>query len=128
MVFEGTVFSFGYNKYGDLGIGSNKNQRTPQKIKFENDEKIESIFSGYNCNGCFFYSGYFFLFFLHFFIFFNFKEKKNLFSCGKNDFNQKGIFKNSQNLKIPTKINFFKDIEINQIFTGCSSTFVQTKS
>jgi hypothetical protein len=68
------------------------------------------------------------LLFFIFFIFFYFKEKKNLFSCGDNNINQKGIFYDSQNLKIPTKIDFFKDIEVNQIFTGYSSTFIKTKS
>jgi hypothetical protein len=99
----------------------------------------------------------FFLFFLFYFSFF-FLEKKNLFSCGENYSNQKGIFNNLQNitipikinfddddffkkkdeklttkdttqkLKIPTKIDFFKNIEIDKIFTGKSSTFIKTKS
>jgi alpha-tubulin suppressor-like RCC1 family protein len=51
------VFSFGDNRHGDLGIGSKENKNSPQKIKFENDEKINRIFSSYCCSGCFFYSG-----------------------------------------------------------------------
>jgi alpha-tubulin suppressor-like RCC1 family protein len=54
---DGSVFSFGRNEFGSLGIGSTtKNQSSPQKIKFENDEKIDKIFSSCNCFGCFFYS------------------------------------------------------------------------
>jgi hypothetical protein len=75
----------------------------------------------------FFIQVIFFFSFFYFFIFFLFKEKKNLFSCGENFINQKGIFK-SEILKIPTKIDFFKDIEIDKIFTGYSSTFIKTKS
>jgi hypothetical protein len=45
-----------------------------------------------------------------------------------NNLNQKGIFIDTQDLKIPTKIDFFKDFEINQIFTGYGITFLQTKS
>jgi alpha-tubulin suppressor-like RCC1 family protein len=57
---DGTVFSFGFNGYGDLGIGSTKNHSTPQNIKFENNEKIEKIFSNCCCCGCFFCSSYYF--------------------------------------------------------------------
>jgi hypothetical protein len=58
----------------------------------------------------------------------NFLENKNLFSCGDNYHNQKGIFNNSENLLIPTKIDFFKNIEIENLFTGDSSTFIKTIS
>jgi hypothetical protein len=57
---DGSVFSFGYNGGGSLGFGSTTNQSYLQKIKFEN-EKIDKIFSSFNCNGCFFYSSLFFL-------------------------------------------------------------------
>lgn len=69
--------------FGNLGIGSTKNQFSPQKIKFENDEKINKIFSSNNCDGCFFYSGLKIIFFilnfnnnLFYFLFFIFKKKK----------------------------------------------------
>jgi hypothetical protein len=45
-----------------------------------------------------------------------------------NGCNKKGIFNNSKNLLIPTKIDFFKNIEIENIFTGYSSTFIKTIS
>jgi hypothetical protein len=59
------VYSFGRNRYGSLGIGSIENINLPQKIKFENDEKIIKIFSFCCSDGAFFYSGLnFFLFFI----------------------------------------------------------------
>jgi hypothetical protein len=73
--FNGSVFSFGYNRNGDLGIGSETDQNYPQKIKFENDEKIDKIFSNCNCNGCFFYSSWCFFYFLKFYYLFKFFRK-----------------------------------------------------
>jgi hypothetical protein len=54
-----------------------------------------------------------------------------LFSVGVSSNNQKGIY--SQNeakliIKIPTKIEFFKNIEIENIFAGFLCTFIKTKS
>jgi hypothetical protein len=71
---DGSVFSFGNNGSGSLGIRSTTNQSSPQKIKFENDEKIDKIFSGCNCEGCFFYSRLNFILFFYLFkiIFFKF--------------------------------------------------------
>jgi cystathionine beta-lyase family protein involved in aluminum resistance len=50
------VYSFGYNYRGSLGICSIEDKNLPQKINFENNEKIIKIFSGCNCYGAFFYS------------------------------------------------------------------------
>jgi hypothetical protein len=69
-----------------------------------------------------------FFIFLNFIIYLNFLENKNLFSCGENNFNKKGIFNNGKDLLIPTKIDFFKNIEIENLFTGRSSTFIKTIS
>jgi hypothetical protein len=124
------VYSFGYNFWGDLGIGPTENQNTPQKIYFQNGEKIEKIFTSCMCYGCFFYSSFYFFYYflLFYFLIFLFLEKKKLFSCGLNESNQKGIFNESLKLDFPTKIDFFKDIEIDEVFPGYSSTFVKTKS
>jgi alpha-tubulin suppressor-like RCC1 family protein len=54
------VYSFGFNGNGNLGIGSTKNKNSPQKINFENNEKIINVFTGCNCLGAFFYSSFFF--------------------------------------------------------------------
>jgi alpha-tubulin suppressor-like RCC1 family protein len=152
------VYSFGKNELGELGIGSTDNKNLPQKINFENNEKIIKIFSSNCCIGAFFYSSFifllfifffnffilififfifFFLFFLYLFLFFNFiffiffyffLENKKLFSCGDNDYYQKGIYNDIVALKTPTKIKLFKDFEIENVFTGDSSTFIKTKS
>jgi hypothetical protein len=62
---------------------------------------------------------------LFIFLFLNFSENKNLFSCGKNDINQKGTNDSSgvtepmtplSLLIIPLKIEFFKNIEIENVF------------
>jgi alpha-tubulin suppressor-like RCC1 family protein len=58
------VYSFGYNEFGELGIGSNENKNSPQKINFENNEKIIKIFTSCCCVGAFFYSSYFYFLFL----------------------------------------------------------------
>jgi hypothetical protein len=69
----------------------------------------------------------FFEFLFFFFKFYLFSENKNLYSCGNNDYNQKGNYTEDK-LKFPTKIEFFKDIEIDNVFTGNLSAFIKTKS
>jgi hypothetical protein len=68
------------------------------------------------------------LFFFIILIFNLILEKKNLFGCGDNNLSQKGILMLSKNLIIPTKIEFFNNIEIENIFTGITITFIKTKS
>jgi hypothetical protein len=69
------------------------------------------------------------IFFIFFNVFLNLLENKNLFSCGDNGNNQKGIYEgNCKIIKIPTKIDFFKNTEIENIFVGETSTFIKTKS
>ncbi len=43
----GHVYSWGYNIYGQLGIGNITNQNTPQKILLNNNQIIKSICCGY---------------------------------------------------------------------------------
>jgi hypothetical protein len=70
---------------------------------------------------------FYFKFLIEFLIFF--LEKKNLFGCGNNFCKQKGIFKYEDEILLyPTKIEFFKDKEIENVFTGFESTFIKTKS
>jgi alpha-tubulin suppressor-like RCC1 family protein len=57
-----------------------------------------------------------------------FLDNKNLYSCGDNIINQKGIYKAEKKLFVPKKIQFFKNIEIENVFTGDKSTFIKTKS
>jgi alpha-tubulin suppressor-like RCC1 family protein len=63
----------------------------------------------------------------YFYFYFHFLEKKNLYCCGDNIYFQKGIFTDDSKLKVPTKIEFFKDIEIESVFPGSNSTFFKTK-
>jgi alpha-tubulin suppressor-like RCC1 family protein len=50
------VYSFGCNEFGELGINSKENKNSPQKIHFQNNEKIIKIFTGCGSFGVFFYS------------------------------------------------------------------------
>jgi EamA domain-containing membrane protein RarD len=62
------------------------------------------------------------------FIFLNFLERKNLYYCGRKQIencNQHGIYLECMKLTIPTHITFFN--EIDNIFTGLSSSFITTK-
>jgi Tfp pilus assembly protein PilZ len=69
-----------------------------------------------------------FIFLILIIIFYLFLENKNLFSCGENKLHQKGIDNGSEKLLIPTKVDFLKNIEIENIFSGCECTFIKTKS
>jgi alpha-tubulin suppressor-like RCC1 family protein len=133
------VYSFGNNEKGNLGIGScetlnefgrsifnlNNYKFVPQKINFENDEKIDKIFTNCNCVGAFFYSSYFYLFLEFKKIIFCYLAKKNLFSCGLNNFNQTGIA-GSLTPIVPTIVNFLKNIKIENIYTGYKNAFIKT--
>jgi alpha-tubulin suppressor-like RCC1 family protein len=55
------VYSFGRNYDGCLGIGidsNDENKSTPQKINFEDNDKISNIFTGCCSCGSFFYSSF----------------------------------------------------------------------
>jgi hypothetical protein len=56
------------------------------------------------------------------------KENLILFSCGLNGFHQKGIFTKKKCLISPTEIDYFKNVKIENIFTGDSHTFIKNKS
>jgi alpha-tubulin suppressor-like RCC1 family protein len=40
------LFSFGDNKFGQLGNGNNKSTNTPQELSFFNDIKLKEIICG----------------------------------------------------------------------------------
>ena len=40
------IYSFGFNAYGQLGIGNKTNQSTPQQVKFFDKMKINGISCG----------------------------------------------------------------------------------
>ena len=79
---DGTLYSFGYNYYGQLGLGHNKNVSLPTPIP--NLPKITIISCGYNfvvCVDC----------------------EDFMWSFGENDFGQLGIG-NTTNINVPQKI------------------------
>jgi alpha-tubulin suppressor-like RCC1 family protein len=88
-VCKNGVFSWGKNKYGQLGIGSKKTKSSPQRIEFfKNPEKIISLSCGFDFSVCICTHG--------------------VFSWGNNGFGQLGI----GNLDIhfsPQHISFFKN-------------------
>jgi hypothetical protein len=45
-----------------------------------------------------------------------------------NDFNQIAHFDNNEDLLIPTKIQFFENKKIENVFTGFYHTFIKTLS
>jgi hypothetical protein len=55
---------------------------------------------------------------LNFFYFFLYKklENKNLFSCGLNNYNQKGIYDVPEILNLATKINFLNNINFLKMY------------
>jgi alpha-tubulin suppressor-like RCC1 family protein len=65
---SGIVYSFGWNGWGSLGIGSTKNMDKPEKLEFEKNEKIKNIFTFCNCLGAFFYSSFLIFYFYFKFI------------------------------------------------------------
>jgi hypothetical protein len=80
----------------------------------------------------FFFFFYFFYFF-YFFFFFVFSiflktEKKKLYGCGGNYFNQIGTFYRFCNLLFPKHLEFFNNKEIENIFLGSYGTHFVCKS
>eukprot|EP01091_Cochliopodium_minus_P019643 TRINITY_DN8328_c1_g2_i1.p1 TRINITY_DN8328_c1_g2~~TRINITY_DN8328_c1_g2_i1.p1 ORF type:complete len:363 (+),score=93.91 TRINITY_DN8328_c1_g2_i1:160-1248(+) len=72
LTFQGEMFAFGYNSYGMLGIGNNKNQMTP--VKLETKEKIKYI-SAFAQSSMFY------------------TENGDIFSFGQNNYGQLGLSK-----------------------------------
>jgi hypothetical protein len=50
-----------------------------------------------------------------------------MFSCGLNDYYQTGIFNEYRNIEKPTKVNFFNNIKIKEIYGTCAHTAVTTR-
>jgi alpha-tubulin suppressor-like RCC1 family protein len=44
---KGIVYSFGGNKYGELGLGHNNNTNVPTKLEFFKDMEIKKIVCNY---------------------------------------------------------------------------------
>ena len=96
------IFSWGFNNYGQLGIGNEIRQFSPQPILFfKNPEDIISISCGFTHCIC--------------------MCKNGVFSWGKNDYGQLGIG-NHTNQSSPQQISFFKNPE-DIISLSCGGSF-----
>lgn len=101
------LYGFGNNEYGQLGLPTNIDRNTPQKIHFFDDHEVLQISLGYN----------------HSLVL----TKSGLYAFGLNKFGQLGL-SNYKNQNAPQKIDFFDNQEILQISLGDNHTFVQTET
>ena len=81
------VYSWGYNKYGQLGLGHNKNEIIPININELNNEKIKRIFVGDYHNFCLNGNFIYFIFIIKI-------DNGNLYCWGSNYCGQLGIGNN----------------------------------
>lgn len=44
---SGTLFSWGWNKFGQLGLGHNSDTCEPSEVKLPDEEKVETVASGW---------------------------------------------------------------------------------
>jgi len=94
LVANETLYSFGRNEYGQLGIGNRIDQLSPVEVEFFKDKKIYMISAGHQ----------------HTLIVTN----ESLYSFGHNIYGQLGIG-NTINQLSPVEIEFFKDKNITYI-------------
>lgn len=101
-VFEimqnGTIYSWGDNFYGQLGLNHNVSQNRPQLVNFFNDKNVDKIISGHDCA-------------------FAIMSDGRLYSWGNNNYGQLGLDHNSHQ-NYPQLVNFFRDNIINNIVCG----------
>src|SRR5580693_3883370 len=106
IITEDGLYSFGYNDYGQLGLGNNTHQNIPQKITQFNSSNIVSIACGD----------------YHSFVL----TKDGLYSFGNNNFGQLGLGNNT-NQNIPQKITQFNSDTIVSIACGVDYSLILTK-
>src|SRR5580693_6434843 len=99
------LYSFGYNEYGQLGLGNNTDQNIPHKITQFNSNTIVSIACGRN----------------HSLVL----TKDGLYSFGNNEYGQLGLGNNTPQ-NIPRKITQFYSDTIVSIACGGNHSFVLT--
>ena len=101
---DGSLYAWGYNYSGRLGIGTNENEYEPVEVTFfRGKSKIKEVFLG----------AYHSMALL---------EDGSLYVWGKNDFGQLGIG-TTENKNNPVKITFFEDKKIKVLET-ISSPFL----
>jgi alpha-tubulin suppressor-like RCC1 family protein len=111
---NGNIYSWGYNYYGELGLGHTNDTFEPQIIK--SDHKFISIYAGGYSS--FAISGII-LFFFSIFLFI--LDSQICFSCGDNKQGQLGIGDNN-NYNTLQNISFFNGKKIKSISVGYNHT------
>src|SRR5580693_9312142 len=106
IITEDGLYSFGYNNFGQLGLGNNTNQNIPHKITQFNSDTIVSIACGGN----------------HSLVLI----KDGLYSFGNNYYGQLCLCNNTHQ-NIPHKITQFNSDTIVSIACGYFHSFVLTK-
>jgi len=102
-VSKNGVFSWGDNNYGELGIGNNSHQSSPQQISFfKNPEEIISLSCGYSFCVCL--------------------CKNGVYSWGCNIYGELGIGNFKYHRYIPQPISFFQNPE-EIISLSCGDSF-----
>lgn len=95
---KGEVYSWGYNEYGQLGLGHNKPVDIPTKIV--GLQNVKEIFTGYD-------NSYFIM------------NNGTIYACGRNDYGQLGLgFISSgtdPNTYIPKEIPYLRDIATMEV-------------
>jgi alpha-tubulin suppressor-like RCC1 family protein len=109
------VFSFGSNRFGQLGIGNNEDQNKPIEISFFKGMNVDKIYSSnYHC---FAISSNSIIFILIMIL------DSKLFAWGDNSYCQFGNG-NEINSNSPLEITFFKNLKIEKISCGFNHTLV----
>jgi E3 ubiquitin-protein ligase HERC4 len=99
----GSVFSWGRNKYGELGLGHTRPEKKPQLISSLNSIRITQI----SCGS--FHSGVV-------------SAKGKLFMFGKNTFGQCGTGSSGENVLRPTKVSLFQNNTVESVSCGREHT------
>lgn len=104
---DGDVYAFGYNVYGQLGLGDKEDRYVPVKHPILSSFSSKEIKSGYMHNLLL--------------------SDGKLYSWGNNEYGQLGLG-DCENRYTPTEIKFFteNDIEIKNFYTGFEYNFVTT--
>eukprot|EP01091_Cochliopodium_minus_P008271 TRINITY_DN1844_c1_g1_i2.p1 TRINITY_DN1844_c1_g1~~TRINITY_DN1844_c1_g1_i2.p1 ORF type:complete len:312 (+),score=81.61 TRINITY_DN1844_c1_g1_i2:231-1166(+) len=104
---SGELFVFGSNEYGQLGIGTLKNQKQPTPLLLMKDETIKMIRLGGN----------------HSIIY---KENGDLLVFGKNYYGQLGLGDDTTEILTPTLL--LNDLDIEDIICGANHTMYHKKN
>lgn len=110
------MFLWGYNEFGQLGLGDNQNSRSlPTRLKtLPCNKQIASIYCGYNHSAALL--GFFTLFF---YLFHSSKDSGELYIWGINGYGQLGLG-DRENRNSPQQVGFFFGKKIVSVFCDVS--------